>query len=72
MMISFADPNLGVNMNRSRDGDGGDLSPPPFREPRLLPLFGRRRSDESQRLAAEMAETWIEHEEMGMSVPVAR
>ena len=35
---------------------GGDLPPPPFREPRLPSIFGKRRSDDSQRLAAEMAE----------------
>jgi hypothetical protein len=37
---------------------GGSPSSPPFREPRLPSLLGKRRSDDSQRLAAEMAETW--------------
>jgi hypothetical protein len=37
---------------------GGDLPLPPYREPRLPSLFGKRRSDDSQRLAAELAETW--------------
>jgi hypothetical protein len=36
----------------------GSPSPPPFREPRLPSIFGKRRNDDSQRLAAEMAETW--------------
>jgi len=37
---------------------GGSPSPPPFREPRLPSIFGKRRGDDSQRLAAELAETW--------------
>ena len=36
----------------------GDPSPLRFREPRLLSPLGKRRGDESQRLTAEMAETW--------------
>jgi hypothetical protein len=52
-------------MNRSAHEDGGDPLRPPFQEPRLLPRFGKRRSDESQRLAAEMAETWLRAQEDG-------
>jgi hypothetical protein len=36
----------------------GSPSSPPFQEPRLPSIFGKRRGDDSQRLAAEMAETW--------------
>jgi hypothetical protein len=41
----------------SSAGEGVRYSPP-FREPRLPKFFGDRRAEDTQRIAAEMAETW--------------
>jgi hypothetical protein len=48
----------GTSTGRSRDSDVGVLTRPAFLEPRLPSRFGKRRGDDSQRLAAELAETW--------------
>jgi hypothetical protein len=56
-MNSSGDVDPGTSTELSHDGR--NKSPLPFREPRwLLSFFGERRGDESQRLAAEMVETW--------------
>jgi hypothetical protein len=47
-------------MRRDQSADDSGQSRLPFREPRLLAILGHRRGDESQRLAAEMAETWYQ------------
>jgi hypothetical protein len=46
-------------MTSSGEANPGVSLSPPFRESRLPSIFGKRRSDDSQRLAADMAETWF-------------
>jgi hypothetical protein len=67
-MNSSSDANTGTSTDPSREKGGQPWLP--FQEPRLPSVFGKRRGDESQRLAAEMAETWYRASRCG-EVPCA-
>jgi putative (di)nucleoside polyphosphate hydrolase len=49
----------------STSGGEGDRYDPSFREPRLPKLLGDRRAEDTQRIAAELAESWYRLREPG-------